>query len=44
MVIMVKIDIMSSIMSYFRMTILTTRNLDFDYGHGQNLDYLILNI
>ena len=42
---MVKMDNLSSILlSNFRLTILTTRTLDFDKGHGQNLDYLTTDI
>ena len=38
---MVKMEILSLISySNFRSTILTTRNLDFDNSHGQNLDSL----
>ena len=42
---MVKMDFLGSIsLSNFRLTILTTRNLDFDNGHGQNPDYLTSDI
>ena len=42
---MVKMDILSSISWFnFRLTILTTRNLDFDISHGQDPDYLTTDI
>ena len=40
-----KMGIMSSMLrSNFMLTILTTENLDFDNGHGQNLDYFTTDI
>ena len=40
-----RMDILSSISySNFRLTILPSRNFDFDYSHSQNLDYLTMEI